>query len=143
MLPIAWVMPADHNGEHTHIGADPGESAVLFPLLLVRGQGGQQRPVGNIVDAVGDVPEKVGNGKEDNEAPASADVAEKHQVENGASHAAYQDCRLEFAPGRMDVVNNQAGNGVVQGIEDFGKFGCNALDGVKVVHLYVLLSFDV
>ena len=37
--------------------------------------------------------------------------------------------------GRLEVM-------VVQGIKDFGKFRCNALDGVKVAHLYVLLSFD-
>ena len=111
-------LPGDHHDVHTDIGADSGESAGLFPLLLIGGQHGQQGPVADIVDAVGNVPQEVGHGEDDNEHPALTDSGKEEHGENGAEDTAYQDCGLELAPGGADVVDNQSGDGVVEGIED-------------------------
>ena len=87
-------------------------------LLLVLREGGQKRPVGDVIDAVADIPEDVGHGEEDDVGRAGADVAEKDQIEDHGHDAADQDRGLEFAPFCVDIVNGKARDGVVQRVGD-------------------------
>ena len=107
-------LPADHDDVHADVRADAGEGAVILALLLVLREGGQERPVGDVVDAVADIPEDVGHGEEDDVGRAGADVAEEDQVEDHGHDAADEDRGFELAPLRVDVVDDEAGDGVVQ-----------------------------
>ena len=100
------------------VRADAGEGAVILALLLVLREGGQERPVGDVIDAVADIPEDVGDGEENDVGRAGADIAEEDQVEDHGHDAADKDRGLELAPLRVDVVDDEAGDGVVQRVGD-------------------------
>ncbi len=85
---------------------------------MVRGQDRQEGPVADVIDAVGHIPEEIGQTEDDDKAPTGADVGKEQHRENGAEDAAYQDGGLEFAPGGTDIVDEQADDGIVEGIED-------------------------
>ena len=77
-------LPRHHDDVHTDVGADTGECARLFPLLLVGGHGGQQRPVADVVDTVGNVPQEIGKAEGNDKDPARTDVGKEEDKEHSA-----------------------------------------------------------
>ena len=112
-------LPGDHDGEHADVGADAGEGAHVLALFLVHGQRGQHRPVGDVVHAVGDVPEYVREAEHDDEPVVrEPEVREQYEEEHAARHRADEHGRLVLAPGAVDIVDDEAGDGVVERVED-------------------------
>ncbi len=103
----------------TFFGADAGEGAHVLALFLVHGQRGQHRPVGDVVHAVGDVPEYVREAEHDDEpVVCEPEVREQYEEERAACHRADEHGRLVLAPGAVDVVDDEAGDWVVERVED-------------------------
>ena len=71
-------LPADHDDVHADVRADACERTVILALLLILRQGGQERPIGNVVDAVADIPEDIRDRKENDIGRAGADIAEQN-----------------------------------------------------------------
>ena len=111
-------LPANHDDVHTDVCADTRERAVILALLLILRQGGQERPIGNVIDAIADIPEDIRGCEENDIGRAGADVAEQDQIEDHGHEAADQDRGLEFAPFCVDIVDDKARDGVVQRVGD-------------------------
>ena len=111
-------LPANHDDVHTDVCADTRERAVILALLLILRQGGQERPIGNVIDAIADIPEDIRGCEENDIGRAGADVAEQDQIEDHGHDAADQDRGLEFAPFCVDIVYDKARDGIVQRVGD-------------------------
>ena len=111
-------LPADHNGKHSDIGADTGKGPHLFPGLLLHRKGGQHRPVGNIIEAIEDIPQNVGNREYCHEPVIpQAEIGKQHQIAGTAGQSAQQHGRFEASVAGTGVIYQQAHQRVVERIK--------------------------
>ena len=109
----------DDNREQSDVRAYAREGTDLLALLLIERERGHHRPVGDVVEAVCEVPEQVTN-YEYEYVPerGHVQIRKQHDHEESACHRADQHPRFVFAEARLRVVHDHAHERIVERVED-------------------------
>ena len=109
----------NHDGKHTDIGADAGKGAHLFTGLLLYRKGGQHGPVCNIIEAIENIPQNIGNGKHRHKPIIpQTKIGKKDKVASTARQGPQRHRGLKASVTGAGIIHQQTHQRVVQSIKD-------------------------